>query len=66
MIKKVVREGRLKGVALPGDRKQQYISQYTNDSSFMVRGDKHYVDEMMRILKVFIEASGMKIMCVWV
>ena len=38
MIKKVVREGRLKRVALLGDRKQQYISQYTNDSSFMVRG----------------------------
>lgn len=43
------------------DKKQHYIFQYTDDSSFMIRGDKRDVDEMIMILKVFSEASGMKI-----
>lgn len=27
----------------------------------MVRGDKHYVNKLVRLLKMFIEASGMQI-----
>ena len=61
VIKKAVREGRLRGVTLPGGKRQQSISQYADDSSFMVRGEKRYVDEMVRVLKVFSEASGMEI-----
>ena len=61
VIKKAVKEGRLRGVSLPGGKSQQSISQYADDSSFMVRGDKRYVDELVRILKVFSEASGMEI-----
>ena len=32
-----------------------------DDTSFTVRGDKKYVDEHVRILKVFSEASSMEI-----
>ena len=60
-IKKAVKEGRLKGISLPGGIKQQCISQYADDSSFMVRGEKRYVDELVRLLKTFSAASGMKI-----
>ena len=61
MIKKAVTEGRLRGITLPGGNKQQSISQYADDFSFVVRGDKKYVDELVRLLKVFSEASGMEI-----
>ena len=40
MIKKAVKEGRLRGITLPGGKKQQSISQYADDSLFMVRGEK--------------------------
>ena len=60
-IKKAVKEGQLKGITLPGGIKQQCISQYADDSSFMVRGEKRYVDELVRILKSFSAASGMEI-----
>ena len=61
MIKRAVEEGRLKGVFLPGGKKQQYISQYADDSSFMVRGTKEDVDELVSILETFSQASGMEI-----
>ena len=48
-------------MTLPGGKRQQSISQYVDNSSFMVRGEQRYVDEMVRILKVFSEASGMEI-----
>lgn len=60
-IKKVVAEGRLKGISLPWGKKQQCISQYADDSSFMVREDNFFVDELVRILKVFSISSGMEI-----
>ena len=60
-IKKSVEEKRLKGVVLPGGKKQQCISQYADDSSFMVRGEKRDIDELVRLLKTFSEASGMEI-----
>lgn len=60
-LKKVVTEGRLKRVVLPGGKKQQFISQYADDSSFMVKGEKKDVDELVRLLKRFSEASGMEI-----
>src|ERR1700738_497744 len=44
IIKKAVREKRLRGVVLPGGKKQQCISQHANDSSFMVRGEKRDID----------------------
>ena len=61
VIKKAITKGRLRGIILPGGKKQQSISQYVDDSSFMVRGEKMYVDELVRILKVFSAASGMEI-----
>lgn len=61
IIKKAVASGRLRGITLPGGTKQQSISQYADDSSFMVRGEKRDVDELVRLLKVFSEASGMEI-----
>lgn len=59
--KKIVGEGRLRRITLPGGQKQQSISQYANDSSFMIRGEKKYVDKLVCILKVFSATSGMKI-----
>ena len=61
MIKKAVTEGRIRGVFLPGGKKHQCISQYADDSSLMIRGVKKDIDEMVRILKTFSEASGMEI-----
>lgn len=42
-------------------RKQHSISQYADHSSFMVRGEKPDVDELVRLLKVFSAASAMEI-----
>lgn len=53
-------EGRLAGIVLPGLRNNK-TSQYIGDSSFMVEEEKKYVDEHVRILKVFSEALGMEI-----
>ena len=53
LITKDIFEGRLKDISLPGGDKEQNISQYADDSSFMVRGEKKYVDELARLLKVF-------------
>ena len=53
LITKDILEGRLKYISLPGGDKEQNISQYADDSSFMVRGEKKYVDELARLLKVF-------------
>jgi hypothetical protein len=61
LITKVISEERLKGITLPGGKKQQNISQYADDYSFMVRGEIKYVDELVRLFKVFSEASEMEI-----
>ena len=53
LIIKDILEGRLKDISLPGGDKEQNISQCADDSSFMVRGEKKYVDELARLLKVF-------------
>ena len=60
-IKKAVAEGRIRGITLSGGQKQQSISQYADDSSFMIRGEKKYIDELVRLLKVFNGTSGMEI-----
>ena len=51
----------MRGIVLLGGKKQHSVSQYADDSSFMVRGDKRYVDELVRLLKLFSEASGIEI-----
>ena len=53
LITKDILEGRLKDISLPGGDKKQNISQYADDSLFMVRGEKKYVDELARLLKIF-------------
>ena len=40
IIKRAVAKGRLRGITLPGGKKQQSISQYVDNSSFMVIGEK--------------------------
>ena len=40
VIKKAEAEGRPRGIPLPGGRKQQSISQYADDVSFIVRREK--------------------------
>ena len=44
-----------------GDNKQWTVSQYANDSSFMIKGDRQFVNELVRLLKMFTEALGMEI-----
>lgn len=61
MIKKAIKDGRLKGIILPIRIKQQNIFEYADESFIMIRGEKRYVDELMRLLKIFSAASGMKI-----
>lgn len=48
IIKKMVAEGRLRGISLLGVNKQQSISQYADDFFFMVRGEKRCIDELTR------------------
>jgi hypothetical protein len=57
-IKNVVAKGRLRGIIF--GEQQQIISQGTDDSSSLVRGNHKYVDELVRALKVFSEASSME------
>lgn len=40
IIKKIVAKGRMRGISLPGNINQQLISQYEDNSSHMVKGDK--------------------------
>lgn len=61
LIKKTVVEGRLRGISLPGCNKQQSNSQYVDVSSFMVRGEKQYVDELVHLLIDFSATSCMEI-----
>ena len=61
MIKKAVAEGRLREFFLSGGKQQQCISQYADDSSFMVRGAKEDVDELVKIFETFSQASRIKI-----
>lgn len=60
IIKKAMREGRIHGVKLPGG-KQQCISQYADDTSFLIKREKSCIDEVVRLLGVFSRASGMEI-----
>ena len=50
LIKKAEAEGRIRGITLPGDRRQQSIIQYADDSAFMIRGEKKFIDELVRLL----------------
>ena len=61
IIKKTVEEGRLRRIYLPGGKKQHCISLYADDSSFMKRGEKNDVDELVRLLTTFSKASEMEI-----
>ena len=51
IIKKAVSEGRIIGSSFPGGKKQQSILQYADDSSFTVRGEKRFIDELVWLLK---------------
>ena len=46
-------EGRLRKITLQGGKKQHSISQYTDDALFVVREEKRYIDELVRIPKIF-------------
>lgn len=46
---------------MPREEKQQSISQYIDDSSFVVSGKKKYVNELVCMLKVFSATSSMEI-----
>lgn len=60
MVKNAVTEERIRGVLIPGERKQHCISQYAGDSSIMIRGVKKNIDEIVRTLKIFSEALGIE------
>ena len=51
IIKKAVLEGGIIGSSLPWGKKQQSILQYADDSSFMGRGERRFIDELVWLLK---------------
>ena len=61
LVKRAKAEGRIHGISLLGERRQQSIIQYADDYMFMIRGEKKFVDELVRLLRLFSDASGMKI-----
>lgn len=61
IIRKACANGRLREVTMRGGTKQHTILQYTHGSSFMGRGDKQCVDELVKFLKLFNKASWMEI-----
>lgn len=52
-----MREGQVLGVTLPERKKQQCISQYADDFSFLVRGGKPFIDEFVHLLGIFSKTS---------
>ena len=59
--KRAEAEGKICGILLLRRRKQQSIIQYANDSAFMIRGDKKFVDEINYLLRFFNDASRIEI-----
>ena len=53
LVKRAKAEGRIHDISLLGERRQQSIIQYADDYVF--------VDELVRLLRLFSDASGMKI-----
>jgi len=60
LLRRHVERVDLGGGTLPWGTKHQTILWYVDDSLVMVRGDEQYVDELVRLLVVFSEASIMK------
>lgn len=48
----------LDGSSCQGGGTQQCISHYVDDSSFMIKEEKRYVDELLRLFKVVNKAIG--------
>ena len=61
LVKRAEAEGKIHGISLPGGRRHQNIIQYADDSAFMIRGEKKFVDELGRLLRFFSDAFGMNI-----
>lgn len=56
-----LRLGSLKGIVLTQSNSQQIISQYVDDTSFMVRAEENSVDNLVGILHKLGIASGLEI-----
>jgi hypothetical protein len=52
---------RLEGIQLPGSVKQQLISQFANDTSFMLRAIQSNATNLIRLLENFKDVAGLEI-----
>lgn len=62
IIKKKYQNGGCRGFPYQGEKTiENFTIQCVDESSFIIRGDKQYVDELARLLKVFSIVSSMEI-----
>jgi hypothetical protein len=51
--------GRVKGIRLPMENRQQIVAQYTDDTSFTLLGEERPVRNLIQTLDIFCLASGL-------
>ena len=59
MVTQEMREGRVQGISLPFEGRQQIIAQYADDTSFTLFGDEEKVRCLVYLLETFCLASGL-------
>ena len=59
MVSQEMREGRVQGICLPFEGRQQIIAQYADDTSFTLLGDEEKVRYLVYLLETFCLATGL-------
>lgn len=59
MIKKGVEEGRIYGIVLPIENRQQVIAQFVDDISFTLQGKEGLIKVLLNVLQTFYFSSGL-------
>ena len=59
MVSQEMREGRVQGISLPFEGRQQIIAQYADDTSFTLFGDEEKVRCLVYLLETFCMATGL-------
>jgi hypothetical protein len=59
MVNIELQEGRVKGISLPVEERQQIIAQYADDTSFTLLGEEEPVRNLIYTLETFCQASGL-------
>jgi hypothetical protein len=60
MVKREVDEGRIRGIDLPFEGRQQVTLQYADDMSFTLNGEEGSVRRLIQILDIFCLGSGLE------